>query len=440
MKRMTRAAAALLALTLLLILAACGGKTAAGAAQDDPPNTPDAANAEPPETPDAAGVEASRLEAERPAVENNGGHFVRVGGEVWFRHYGVGTFDEPQLWGDFLSIWPSHPSASMLCRRSEADGTVTEALPDDGFGPLWFGVGGFYLTRVTDAGAREAYFKTLDGTETPLREGTIAGVSDNGRYAAVQVDDGGQENTALYLYEGTRELRFVLPYEYAYFEFAALTDAGSLLYVCHDAGEGVSTLRQLDADGAETVLGTLPDAEPEFEDMFLWLQFEQCVLSGGEVYCALEWYNGNAQIPTKNLCVRATLSQPDSLRVMELPAWAADDFPDGLPKLYRGESGEVTIVQNLPGGLAVSENSLLRFDASGEPKRIAADLLDQSPDPDEECFAQSAEVAGGAGYLLIMSARRSPEDDIGWRMAYTPGELYYLRVPLDGAPRVETIF
>ena len=424
-----------LTLILLLSLAACGGKTAAGAAQSDPPKTPEAS-----EPPDAASAGPSRSEPERPEVENNGGFFVRVGDAVWFRHYGGGTFDEPQLWGDFLSPWPSHPSASTLCRRGEADGSVTEALPDDGFGPLWFGIDGFYLTRVTDVDTREAYFKALDGTETPLREGVVAGVSEGGRYAAVQVDDGGQQNTALYLYDGTRELRSVLPGELAYLEYAALTDAGSLIYACHEyaTGEFVSTLRQLDADGTETVLGTLPEQEFEFPPIDLRL--EQCVLRGGEVYCVFAWYNGTGHFLTRSLCARAALSQPDSLRVMELPAWATDDYPGVPPQLYDSETDGVTIVQNLPGGLFVAENSLFRFDAAGESELIAADLLGQPSHPDEEYFVQPIETVGNAVYLMAMSARRSPEDDVGWRMAYTPGELRCLRVSLDSEPQVEPIF
>ena len=432
MKHMVRAAAALLALILSLILAACGGKAAAGTLQPAPPEPPKL-----PETPDAVSAGPSQFEPERAEVENNGGFFVRVGGDVWFRHYGGKTFDEPQLWGDFLSAWPSHGSASTLCRRSEADGTVTEALPDDGFGPLWFGTDGFYLTRVTDTGAREAYFKALDGAETPLRKGVVAGVSDSGRYAAVQSDGGGEHHTALYLYDGTRELRSVLPGEHTYRECAALTDAGSLLYLCHDLTEKklVSTLLQLDADGVETVLGTI--FEPDSE-LFLNLELEQCVLCGDEVCCVLAWYNGTGHFLSEALCVRATLSMPDSLRMMEMPVWT--DFPDVLPKLCPSETGGVTIVKNLPDSLAVAENSLFRFDASGESELIAADLLKQSTSPDEECLTQTVEAAGGGAYLMVMSARRSPDDDVGWRMAYAPGELRYLRVPFDVEPQAETLF
>ena len=431
MKHMVRAAATLIALILPLILAACGGRAAAETTQSDPPEASDTAN---------VGLPAP--EPQHPEVENNGGYFVRVGGEVWFRRYGGGTFDEPQLWGDFLSVWPSHPSASALCRRSEADGTVAEVLPDGGFGPLWFGTDGFYLTRVTDTGEREAYFKALDGTETPLREGVVVGVSDNGRYAAVQLDDGGQQNTALYLYDGTREVRAVLPDELAYLEFAALTDAGSLIYSCHGYGTGefVGTLRQLDAGGGETVLGTLPEQKFEFPPIDLRL--EQCVLYDGEVYCVFAWYNGTGHFLTRSLCVRAALSQPDSLCAMEMPTWAdADDLSDVLPKLCPSDTDGVMIVQSLPGSLFVAENSLFRFDDSGESELIAADLLDQPPHPDDEYFVRPIETAGGAVYLMAMSARRSPEDDVGWRMAYTPpDELHYLRVPLDGEPRVEMIF
>ena len=435
MKQIIRAAAVLLALSLSLSLTACGGKVA-GTEQPAPPeaaaqpNPSDIANAEPP-----------LPEPERPAVENNGGYFVRVGDAVWFRHYGDGTFDEPQLWGDFLTPWPSHPSASTLCCRNEADGTITEALSDGGFGPLWFGTDGFYLTRVTDTGTREAYFRALDGTETPLREGVVAGVSDNGRYAAVQVDDGGENHTALYLYDGTREVRSVLPGELAYLEYAALTDAGSLIYACHGYGTGefVSTLRQLDADGVETVLGTLPEQEFEFPPIDL--QLEQCVLHDGEVYCVFAWYNGTGHFLTRSLCVRASLSHPDSLRAMETPAWAdADDLSDVLPKLCSSEADGVTIVQNLPGSLFAAGNSLFRFNASGESELIAADLLDQPSDPDEESFIKPIETVGGAVYLMVMNARRSPEDDIGWRMAYMPGELRYLRVPLDGEAQIESLF
>ena len=71
---------------------------------------------------------------------------------------------------------------------------------------------------------------------------------------------------------------------------------------------------------------------------------------------------------------------------------------------------------------------------------ITADLLDPPSHPDDEYFIKPIETAGEAVYLMVMSARRAPEEDVGWRMAYTPGELRYLRVPLDGEARVEALF
>jgi len=206
-----RSFVALLLLIAALALTACAKQAQQEPVQFEPPKAPSQTEPAQPAQP------AAPAAAERPEVESNGGEFVRVDDQVWFRRYDDGAIDETQLWGEFLKAWPSHPVASTLCYYDEPRGAVVDAMTDDGFGALWFGVDGFYLSRPMGGADAEAYFKTLDGTETVLGEGRVAGVSDNGRFAAVQNGD------IIRVFEGTEGI-LTLEAEADFVVFCAVSD------------------------------------------------------------------------------------------------------------------------------------------------------------------------------------------------------------------------
>lgn len=372
---------------------------------------------------------------ERPAVENNGGTFVGVGEQVWFRYYDEGAIDESQLWGEFLSALPGHPVSSTLCYYDREGDAVLEALPDDGFGPLWFGENGFYLTRGVYGGGTltgsEAYFKSLDGAETALGKGSVAGVSDDGRFAAVQ------SGNAFTVFEGT-EKRRVLDETADFCEFCALTDDGLLVYYAFDYDTYEARLMCLDADGNSVRLGLLP--EPSEEADCGAPEAEQCLLDGDEVWCTFGYYEGTGHFLGAVQCVRAKVGAADSLKTVETAVDA--DFPY-VPRLYKDAGGKVQQAEFAPGDVALSEGAwgdLIVFGEGGDADTVVESFLPGVSDEGENgCIIQSMESLGDAVYLTVARAYHDPDNDVGWRMAYLPDEIYYLRAPY-GGEAAETLF
>ena len=442
MKRSGKSVALALALCLLAsMLAGCGQKAPAPAAAQEPPAAAQAPAAEKqPSAPAAPQETPAAPEAARPAVENNGGWFVRVGDQVWFRRYGDGTLDETQLWGEFLTTLPSHGGTSELCRYDEKTGKVDAVLEDDGYGRLWYGTDGFFLTRVEEGadGAinTHVYFRSPDGAEQELCEGTVNGVSDNGRFLALWHDG------ELTVYEGL-EKRYAVPTKdnsMNYMEFAALTDDGDILYVDRDdtVMPAAVTLCQHRLDGSTVELGALP--YPEETDFFDGPVLEKCLLDGGDAFFLFAWYQGTGHFFADAVCVRATLGAADSLRELEQPERREGDV-DSAPQLYRGANG-VALGFVPPDSLSLSDagcGDLLWHRSETDAVTLAADFIPESPYENGGLIIQSQEVVGGAAYLTVAQAYRMPEEDIGWRAAYMPGEFYYLRVPLRENAEVETL-
>lgn len=412
-----------LALLLMLVLAGCAqNRPEEGSAQS---STPTEQTQLPPAQPETV------AEPERPAVEGNGGYFVRVDGKVWFRRYDEGVIDESQLWGNFLSVWPTHAVTSMLCCYDESGGAVNEAFADDGFGQIWFGVDGFYLMRSADGGPREAYFKSLDGAETVLRAGYVSGVSDNGRFAAI-FSEGEADEGRLYVYEGTDELRFV-PNADHYLEFCAIVDDGTLLYL----DRGGDTLCELRTDGTICALGALPTPEEYGGYGYAW-ELEQCLVNDAEVWCTFGSYEGTGHFLSDVLCLRAKLDTENSIEVIEDQPTTEYPF---VPKLWRGEDGSVRRTEYAPGELEIpyEGGDLVWHDSADSERLLVSGLLPSDDYSEDRMIEQTAETLGSAAYLIVAEAYRDAENDIGWRMAYRPGELRYLRVPLHENAEVEPL-
>lgn len=85
-----------------------------------------------------------RKTAEDP-VKNNGGLYVRVGDDYWFRFYTVEANEPTALWGDFTDHPVPGSAKQMKCLKK--DGSLVDAFTDTGYGKIWYIDGLFYLTQ-----------------------------------------------------------------------------------------------------------------------------------------------------------------------------------------------------------------------------------------------------------------------------------------------------
>jgi hypothetical protein len=360
--------------------------------------------------------------------------FVRVDNKVWFRHFEGTVLEEPELWGEFLSVAPKLGVKSRLCYYDETAGTVTEALDDDGYGNIWFGVDGFYLTHVSAGQYGDmstAYFKSLDGTDTQLDEGYLMGVSDNGRFAAVSTMGPPQDHPALVVFEGTQRVRSI-PLSNRWSTYCALADDGSLVYL---RDEDKLTVCELDTSENELILGVLEP--PEYG--FGW-ELEQCLIVGSDVWCVFGAYEGTGHFLCDVLCVRMKLGVASSMETVELELTDAD-YPY-VPQLYKGQDGSVQHAEYLKGDLYTEYDTgnLIWHDTPEHGTLLTPAFLYGSGYSQEECrIIQAKESIGDAAYLIIAQAFHDAESDVGWRMSYRMGELYYVRVPLHEEAEPETL-
>jgi len=415
-------------LSLVFLLSACTNQT--------PPQDPEQTT-----PPAMSSAVVNNVKEERPNVDNNGGFFVRVGEKIWFRQYADGAIDEPQLWGNFLNVPPSHKIESTLCFYDEEGDAIIEEMGDDGFGPLWFGTDGFFLNRADeDSGLSTVYFRPVDGGKAQdLREGEVAGVSDNGRFVAIESKDS-PGFSGLYIYEGTKELYRIVPSDSEYYEFGALTNEGDLVYGGYDYDSELYTVRYLPKGGhVSTILGTLPDPELAMSSA----QLSQCLLDGDDVYFVFAWYEGTGNMLAETMCARAVLNKDNSMSVMEHETLSDEseyDLP--LPKLLLEGPGEVEAFDVLPGDIGLSMinfGDLIWYDSPYSAICLIPEFIEQNPFDYGDKIVQTMCSIGDSAYLIVAGSSPAPEYDIGWRMAYSPGDLYYLRVPLQENSWVETL-
>lgn len=83
-------------------------------------------------------------------ISGNASHFVKIGDRVYFREYGPDAFENPVVWGDYLS-YPRYDS-SMICYYDEVTGETNPAFTDFGYGKIAYMDGAFFLNyRENDA-------------------------------------------------------------------------------------------------------------------------------------------------------------------------------------------------------------------------------------------------------------------------------------------------
>jgi hypothetical protein len=108
-------------------------------------------------------------------VKNNGGMYIKIGDDYWFRFYPVEANEQTALWGEYSSHPVPGYEKKMKCLKP--DGTLTDAFTDTGYGRIWYINGKFYLTdrdKSTGAVTDHIYTVNPDGSgKKVLTSGTI---------------------------------------------------------------------------------------------------------------------------------------------------------------------------------------------------------------------------------------------------------------------------
>lgn len=390
----------------------------------------------------------------RPPVENNGGYFVRVGNEVWFRRQNMAALETTAVWSDFIDapVSADEPPASMMYSCDLVTGEVTKRIEDvgGGYGPLYYRNGGFYSVRYV-GGEQDIYWFSLDGTEIrELCAGWIQDMMPDGGLVVMGWEDGAGY---LAVYDG-EERRAKYSAGDDSIVYCGSAD-GDVFFILNRYADGSSVLMQLLSDGSMKNLGEIPPRDidydggtPECEDFLYDLEAlsgdpEQDVSAEqtGYVYLLAAWREGTGHYLAERRLFRARPGRTDSLEPFEAAVRPRGDTQPEIAYLCMDAPEKPQIVELLPGSAVLSEDvegDLLLIDSVKEQTRVARNFLKRTAEPDENgndggiYMPQTLEAVGGTVFGIIALTERAPEDDIGWREAYTLQELEYFRLPVRG--------
>lgn len=419
MKKKIRTACLLL---VFLLLTSCGSTESAeksGAASDNAPSVEKSAPATAPTPGDLSDV------------ENNGGHYVRVGGKVYFRKYGAKALENLAMFGEFTDGGHVTGYESEIVAYDPQTGETETAFTDTGYGGLYVGDGGFYLQERIN-GADYVVWYSADGKDCEtVGEGTLLGFTDGGLLA---IEQSAGDGSAFSLYRDKKQAGYFIS-EFPLI-FAGLSDEGLFLIRVEyetetdEGAEAVRTLWQLppDSEGTLLRLGTFPDA-----DVMCSTEPEQLVSSGLQIGLVVGYYAGSGHFLNDFVVVTAAPGIEDSLYVKDVPREATDD-EFMFPKLTVDDDQSIVAVPYLPGALQIGwdedNNGDLRLYDGAEWATLKAGFC---PDRTEgygfEKIVEDMEYVGGAAYVTLALAHASPLDDIGWRSAYALLDMLYLVVP-----------
>ena len=402
----------MLLLLAALLLAGCAQRTAPTEAPTEPPE----------ET-------AASPDAEPPEVENNGGYYVRVGDTIYFRRYGKDATVPTAVFGQFTATW-NVVGESELVAYDPATGELTALYTESGFGPLWYGDGGFYLSERLGGTPVTVWYAADGSGAKELCPGEVLGMTDGGLLAV----EGGETDAAYVFYRHGEQVG-VCRTELG-MEFAGLTEDGLFMLSSdydYDAETATHTLWQITPAGALLRLGDLTDDE---STLLCVVRPDRFLAHDGKVVVGLGYYSGTGMFLDFAMFAEATVGQAESLRLLEPEGDGTADDEPLYPVL--NDDGTLGYVPALPHALRIGlgEMGALELWEDG-----AWQLLSEHFAPERNGgwgmsnVVQHMDYVDGAAYVTVASVFASPADNIGWRDASQLLAMTYLRVERSGEAR-----
>lgn len=391
-------------------------------------------------------------------VENNGGHFLRVGDLVFFRDVREGMKDLTATWGSFLDMAELGKDADVLY-YDQRTGKTGIAFHDGGYGPLWYQGGRIWSAEEAPSGDGNYTIQTLhscwpDGSGRRTFGGrsfmTVDGVSESRRLlAATDYTDG---VAGCRIYEGG--IQPILSYEPKEGEYIVYTGfAGEDLILVTSTEEGGYQVLEFCSDTGDVVrLGLLPSDE---DRQYCSPDVVQCEVIDGKIWLGIGWFAGTGHFLNLYDVVRMTPRQAESLESVPIDDTGFNIDEHGItPRFFLNGADELLISEHDPDGeVYLSEFSW--GDLVYQDSPYSAIMLQEGFIPESGSMGyaeksakilQAAEIAGGAAWIVTAEASRAPEQDIGWREAYRADKMTWQRIqvtdvtlPASGGLPAETI-
>ncbi len=368
-------------------------------------------------------------------VENNGGYFLKIGDEVYYRIQGENSLAKNAFNGEFLDSPNLDPAkgadsdyGSSIMKLNTTTLEISEAAYDFGYGPL-YSDGKYLYLNEHDGDYTYVKYLSLDGSEEGrLGDGEIKGCSEESGLVAVNSMTTDTYESVLSLYSGGKLVNKFSNTEGFYY---AGIDANGAYFVTPGEDGRQASVYQLAGDGSDALcLGSCK----AFDEGYA--VFEQFLSTGDTVNFVISNRDGSAMMIQQVILASAKAGQENSLSETGVPdSFKYESGEPMLPVIYEDGSGKVAFASTAPGKASLGSfeegSNLTLADESGNQTEIITAFRLNPPGGDadaERYIPQAAEYVGGDIYLIIALAERTPEEDIGWNESYGIKSMEYVRV------------
>lgn len=365
-------------------------------------------------------------------IENNGGYFVAKDNVVYFRNYAKDLDGETALFGEFLNI-PKKMENAQICSYDIDTKEVVSEFDDFGFGELYLYKDTFYLKEIegkedTDYG--NIYSIKTDGSDRKdITKGHILAMNpDNGVYAVENYKDGvwfielWQQDKQIYSFKDDKDEHS------ASFIPSGKTDKYALfLKNAYDDSENAELWALELVENGE--LKKVGDFDIDKEEMMgAYPAVEQVAYSKDKVYFVLTLRGGTALTLQGAYLFEVDLNEEGSLKLMDEDIRGDDE--ESILEIWIDESGKLKKGKSKPFSTWSYETDLMFCDEDEQEKILCSDLfVEDIEDNGTIKMLQKAEFVKGAFFVISCDAKRSEEDDIGWREAYKCFGTDYFYIP-----------
>jgi hypothetical protein len=365
-------------------------------------------------------------------IENNGGYFVAKDNVVYFRNYAKDLDGETALFGEFLNI-PKKMENAQICSYDIDTKEVVSEFDDFGFGELYLYKDTFYLKAIEDkedADYGNIYSIKTDGSERKdITKGHILAMNpDNGVYAVENYKDGvwfielWQQDKQIYSFKDDKDDNS------ASFIPSGKTDKYALfLKNAYDDSENAELWALELVENGE--LKKVGDFDIDKEEMMgAYPAVEQVAYSKDKVYFVLTLRGGTALTLQGAYLFEVDLNKEGSLKLMDEGIRGDDE--ESILEIWIDESGKLKKGKSKPFSTWSYETDLMFCDEDEQEKILCPDLfVEDIEDNGTIKMLQKAEFVKGAFFVISCDAKRSEEDDIGWREVYKCFGTDYFYIP-----------
>ena len=365
-------------------------------------------------------------------IENNGGYFVAKDNVVYFRNYAKDLDGETALFGEFLNI-PKKMENAQICSYDIDTKEVVSEFDDFGFGELYLYKDTFYLKAIEDkedTNYGNIYSIKTDGSDRKdITKGHILAMNpDNGVYAVENYKDGvwfielWQQDKQIYSFKDDKDEHS------ASFIPSGKTDKYALfLKNAYDDSENAELWALELVENGE--LKKVGDFDIDKEEMMgAYPAVEQVAYSKDKVYFVLTLRGGTALTLQGAYLFEVDLNKEGSLKLMDEDI--RGDEEESILEIWIDESGKLKKGKSKPFSTWSYETDLMFCDEDEQEKILCPDLfVEDIEDNGTIKMLQKAEFVSGIFFVISCDAKRSEEDDIGWREAYKCFGTSYFCIP-----------